>query len=471
MQKPTFIDRLYFAVKALAGGSIPFPIGAGGAEWSNWNTWFNPYQNTTINYKTANGDLTGSSLIMAAVNWMAVTLPEAPIQVLEKKSAKVFEPIEDHPLVDLLEHPVRYQTPKGPREYFAGELLWRSFAASYIIDGNVYFRKVRNSFGETIQLWPECPATVRPRWPQDGSEWISYYEVLRNGKWYRVGGPTGTADDVIHFRYALPTGVMLDPNNDRLAMSPINSVLREVFTDSERARYNALIFKNGGVIPFIMSPDPSAASANINPKEIKEEWQYRTTGDQIGKPMVLSGPIKVDKLGVTPDQLLIEKASQIPATRVAAVIGIPVGVLGLEPGLEQVKVGATMREIREQAAESFLIPHMRLIAAELRSQLLPDFDTEPNLIIAHDLSQVRVLMDDRKALFSREADAYDKGLKTRSEARSALGLDTTPDDDVYKIKSNESLISPDERVAQPLPPVLPIGPQLLNGKDQGQLVN
>lgn len=795
--------RSYFT-KANQSG-IPFPNAWTGGEtaYGQWN-WHNPYANTAINYKRAMGDLTGSSLLMAAVNWAGMAFPEAPLQVLEKKSAKIKEPIENHPMIDLLEHPTRYQSKNGPREYFAGELLWRSFAASYILDGNVYFRKVRNNFGEVIQLWPENSSTIRPRWPKDGSEWISYYEVIRNGVWYRVGGPNGTADDVIHFRYALPTGMTVDPLNDRLALSPVASLYREIFTDGERARYNALIFKNGGVIPFLLTPDP-ANMAGLKPKEIKEEFEYRMGGDNIGRPMVLTGAAKLTAMGATPDQLLIEKASWIPATRVAAALGIPAGVLGLEPGLEQTKVGApqplsarlwtpsgattmgevevgdmvatpsgwnpvintydqgeqdiyritfqdsstaestidhlwevkspndreyrtlplskiakfpwwklrytvlplqgvtefdeqmvmippyllgllisdgsfrgnvffsnlseevvayakaevpdgysvkniqfgdylisyraasqgkgkgngsgnlnpmkdelrrlglwmlysyekfipdvykynssevrrdllrgildgdgfvnqhgqpaleqtslrlaqdvtwlvqslggytlqslkkvnrntrliagrpmhsnhdryhlsividdaaslfrysgkkdkcrprikpatrkfrsielvrreetrclqledglyltdsflvthnTMRELREQAAESFLIPHYRVMAGELQSQLLPEFGDTKNLIVAHDLSQVRVLQDDRVALFEREIKAYDSGVKTRAEVKSALGIDTTPNDEVYKIRSNETLISPDERSAPVAVPAVPFG--------------
>lgn len=447
--------RSYFT-KANQSG-IPFPNAWTGGEtaYGQWN-WHNPYANTAINYKRAVGDLTGSSLLMAAVNWAGTAFPEAPLQVLEKKSAKIKEPIENHPMIDLLEHPTRYQSKNGPREYFAGELLWRSFAASYILDGNVYFRKVRNNFGEVIQLWPENSSTIRPRWPKDGSEWISYYEVIRNGVWYRVGGPNGTADDVIHFRYALPTGTTVDPLNDRLALSPAASLYREVFTDGERARYNALIFKNGGVIPFLLTPDP-ANMAGLKPKEIKEEFEYRMGGDNIGRPMVLTGAAKLTPMGATPDQLLIEKASWIPATRVAAALGIPAGVLGLEPGLEQTKVGATMKQLREQAAESFLIPHYRVMAGELQSQLLPEFGDTKNLIVAHDLSQVRVLQDDRVALFEREIKAYDSGVKTRAEVKSALGIDTTPNDEVYKIRSSETLISPDERSAPVAAPVLPVG--------------
>lgn len=358
---------------------------------------------------------------MAAVNWGGTVLPEAPVQVLQKKSAKIFEPLDDHPMVDLLEHPTRYVKDEREREYYAGALLWKAWMFSYLIDGNAYFRKVRNSFGQVIQLWYEPHFTIRPRWPQDGSEFISDYEVLRNGRWY----PTET-DDVIHFRYGI------DPRNDRLGLSPIASLYREIFTDNERARFSALILRNGGVIPWLLSPDPAlSATTGLSATEIKAAWEYATTGDNVGRPMVLTGAVNAQRIGSSPEELLVDKASKIPEERVAAVLGIPAAVLGYGVGLEQTTVGATMRELREQAYESFVIPTQRLIADELRSQLLPEFGDTQGLKVAHDLSGVRVLQDDRNALYQRETLAYEKGIKTRAESRSALGLKTKPEDDVY----------------------------------------
>lgn len=440
------------AVKA-----IPFNgYGGGDLTWAGSYAW-NPYANSAVNYKREAGDLGGSSLVMAAVNWMGTNLPEAPLQVLKQKSAKVMEPVLDHPMSDLLQHPTRYLTKDGnPREWYSSELLWKAFAFSWIIDGNVYIRKVRNASGQVIQLWYEPHFTCRPRWPQDGSEFISHYEVLRNGLWYRV-----EVEDIIHSRYGI------DPNTPQLGLSPVASVYREIFTDGERARYSALILKNGGVIPFIISPDPAAANASLSAREIKDEWEYRTTGDNLGRPMVLTGPIKVQDIGVSPEKLLVEKASAIPEERLAAVIGIPAAVLGYGVGLDQTKVGATMRELREQAYESFLIPTQRVIAGELKAQLLPEFGDTKGLDVKHDLAQVRVLQEDRKALFERETMAFEKDIKTRAEVRSALGLDTKPEDEIYFSQWRETL-----KPAPEMPPLnVAAQPQLVNGKDQSKVVH
>lgn len=451
-----FLQRIKAAAAGFSG-RLPYPSNNGGSGL-DWSLYGVPqYGNSAINYKREAGNLGASSLVMAAVNWTGTALPEAPIDVLSRKAPKVFEPLPDHPMADLLSHPTRYLDGQDVREWYAGELLWKAFAFSWIVDGNVYFRKVRNAMGQVVQLWYEPHFTCRPRWPQDGSEFISFYEVERNGQWYPVD-----TKDIIHFRYGV------DSERPQMGLSPVASLYREVFTDNERARYSALILKNGGVVPFILSPDPSASQVKLDSKEIKNEWEYRTGGDNIGRPMVLTGAVKVQNVGTTPDKLLVEKASAIPEQRFAAVIGIPAAVLGYGVGLEQTKVGATMRELREQAYESFLIPTWRLLAAELQSQLLPDFEADTkDLRVAHDLSGVRVLQDDREKLYTREALAFEKDIKTRAEVRSALGLESKPEDEVYFSEWKATIDTAKQLKPMLLPQEQP--PQLVNGKAYGGL--
>lgn len=380
----------------------------GGVYGHAWN----PYYNTQINYAYECGPATSSSLVMAAVNWAGTALPEAPIQMLERNGAN-YEPIADHPLSGLMAR---------PNPYMSGELLWKCFALSWLINGNVYFRKVRNAYDQVIEIWYECHDTIRPRWPEDGYEFISFYEVLRNGTWYRV-----EKRDVIHFRYGY------DPENRRLGLSPLGSLMREIFTDNERGRYSALILRNGGVVPVLLTNE-TAGTDEIDAKEIKREFEYRTTGDNLGKPIVLAGAWKLQSVGASPEKLLVDKFSTIPEERIAAVLTIPAAVLGFGAGLQQTKVGATMRELREQAFESFVIPTYRIIDGELNVQLLSDFEDTSTHKISHDLAEVRVLQEDRTALYAREALAYEKGLKTRAEVRSALGLEADSEDDVYFIE-------------------------------------
>jgi len=416
----SYLKNVWGALKA-----VPFRTDGGTGSFLNampWGASWTLYPNSNINFAQEAGPLTGSSLVMAAVNWAGTNLPEAPLQIL-RTTRDGAAPVPDHPLIKLF---------RRPNPYYSGPLLWKAGMLSWIIDGNMYFRKVRNAFGQIVELWYEPHFSIRPRWSQDGSEFIGYYEIFRNGLWYPIDKA-----DVVHFRYGI------DPYNDRLGLSPVASAYREIFTDSERARYSALTLKNGGVIPFLLTPKD--ADATVDPQEIKKEFEYRMQGDNIGRMMVLSGPMELQEVGATPDKLLVDKASVIPEERLAALIGIPAAVLGLGVGLAQTKVGATMRELREQAYENFVIPTQRLICPEIDVQLLPDFPGSAGLSSAFDLRSVRVLQDDQNALAERHAILYEKGIETRAEARAAFGLPVSPEDEIYvtEVSAAESPIEPD----------------------------
>tara|TARA_Y100000310_G_scaffold47500_3_gene44083 strand:- start:6331 stop:7659 length:1329 start_codon:yes stop_codon:yes gene_type:complete len=156
-------------------------------------------------------------------------------------------------------------------------------------------------------------------------------------------------------------------------------------------------------------------------------------GDQRGDVMVTSGRIKIDTLDVDIAKLNIDKLRQIPEERVCAVIGIPAAVVGFGTGMEQTKVGATMKELRELAYENVIIPMQRVMEDELTNKLLPEFETNEELRIVFDNSKVRVLQEDENRRSERVLSEYREGVITRGESRHALGREATDADEVYRV--------------------------------------
>src|SRR6185436_20006219 len=87
---------------------------------------------------------------------------------------------------------------------------------------------------------------------------------------------------------------------------------------------------------------------------------------------------------------------------------------------------ANMREAREGAFEECLLPFTRKFGNCLRRQLLPDFGNAKGLVVRFDYSKVPALEEDRNALYTRTALAFEKGIITLAEARSGLGKDALP---------------------------------------------
>ena len=123
---------------------------------------------------------------------------------------------------------------------------------------------------------------------------------------------------------------------------------------------------------------------------------------------------------------------QIPEERVTAVLGLPAAVVGLGTGLEQTKVGATMRELRELAYENNIVPTQRLFEEEITTQLLPDFVSNvQRWQFGFDLTDVRVLQDDENERAERWVKLVQGGIATRAEGREAEGLPVGDTDRVF----------------------------------------
>lgn len=423
------------AVPQERGNYSTAPVYSSWADWDRARNTF--YSGSQVNYAKEVGDLSGSSLIMSAVRWLGNTLPEAPIMVKENKGSKgESQEIADHPLVRLL---------RRPNQYYSGFNLWKAFAYSWIISGNAYFLKVRNKARtEVVELWYEPHWNITPRWVgdnrggyivgenDDSQTFINYYELSRGVNKYRL-----EVSDVIHFRDGI------DPVNPRLGMSPLNSILREVFTDNQAAHYSARIFKSMGVIPYVIAPKENVQVKDEDLKAVKASLIRQTTGDHLAEPVALGGAVELLKPpAFEPKQMEIKLSRRVPEERFASVTGIPIQVLGFGAGLER-STYSNMQQAYEAAYESYLIPLDRHVDEELTVQALPDFESESsikNRYVRHDFSQVRALQEDEDSRSKRIVSELNGGMITLNQALSFRGMEAVEGGDVYYIPSNLSVV-------------------------------
>lgn len=365
-----------------------------------------------FDYAREVGDGMSSSLLMAPILWMARTFPEAPLQVLDPDG----EVIEKHPLILKL---------RRPNPFYSGIVLWMATLLSWVLDGNGYWIKVTNQAGTGLnQLW------YAPHWmlepvSDDPETFITHY-------WYTVDGVRVRLEpeEVVHFRYGL------DPHNPRKGLSPLGSLFQEIFSDQEAANFAASLLKNMGVPGLVISPDGGGETPDPSDVEATKEYvEDEVGGHRRGKPLVMSGPTKVEQFGFNPQQMDLSTLRRVPEERVTAILGLPAVVVGLGAGLERSTFN-NYSEAREAAYESNIIPTQRLMAEEIRHQLLiPDYQDgqDAGEEVAFDLRQVRVLQDDRNEEAKRLGGLYTDGVITRAEARKPLGHEVTEADDVYSI--------------------------------------
>lgn len=372
---------------------------------------------TRIDYAREVGDGLGSSLVSATLLWIARTFPEAPPAVWPSDAPPgLNEPIKGHDLTRLLER---------PNPFFTGPLLWMATTTDWNSNGETYWITETNRLGVPIRLWWAPSWTMKPATDEGSSEFITHYELTIDGEPFRVD-----RERVVHFRYGS------NPDDPRRGMSPLRALTREIFTDDEAANFTASLLRNMGVPGVIVSPDAEgaeggAALTTAEAEDTKAKIAALWTGDRRGEVAVLTGKVKVEQFGFSPEQLLLRELRRIPEERVTAALGIPAVVVGLGAGLER-STFTNMGEAREAAYEAGLIPMQRILAEDVRFQLLEKFEDDPHaFVFGFDLSKVRVLQED----LYRQAQRLDLGVRGGwaqvAEARQAVGLPVAPADEIY----------------------------------------
>lgn len=366
---------------------------------------------TKFDYHAEVGDGSGSSAVAAPLLWILRTFPEAPPALWRTNDDGLEEPIRDHQLLRLL---------RRPNRHFSGPLLWMATLADYFVDGNAYWLKLRDRGGAVRELWWAPRALIEPK--GSDTEFVTHYE-------YRPGTETIAIrpDDVVHFRFGC------DADDPRKGMSPLKSVLREVFTDDEAANFTASLLRNMGVPGVVVSPDGPGTVSDEDAAATKAWFDQNLKGDGRGKALVMSGATKIAQFGFSPEQLTLKDLRRIPEERVSAVIGVPAVVAGLGAGLDR-STFTNYREAREAAYEQNIIPTQAILAEEVWFQLLTEFEPESQIWswrVGFDLGNVRVLQEDTFNLAKRLDVGVRGGWVMVAEGRKANGLPVSEADNIY----------------------------------------
>lgn len=472
----TLRERLNTAYKALK--SIPFGETGGTSSpviiYPDLNSMSDAILRAVSPQSQPSDDPHLSSLVAAGYTWLGSTLPEPDLQVkkefLRKRGGKKQDDnvIERHAIYDLI---------KRPNPYTSFSNLMRAFAYSWIIDGNVYLRKVRNDSGVVIQIWYEPHFNVQARWVNDrngdyisgdksqsvrsvarndgADQFINYYELNRDSKKFRV-----EPADIIHFRDGI------DPFHRRYGLSRLKTILREIYGDSAVASYAARLLAGNGVIPYVVGiDDKDGVLSQEDLDNIKAKLEAQTTGANAGKGLVLSARASFNRTGLTPQELDLRTSRYMAQEVFAAVTGLPPQVLNFGAGLER-SIYNNMAEADRRAVDQYLQPLWWLIAQELTIQLLPEFDSDSSHFMEFDLSEVGALQENETEKVARVTQLYEGGIIRRSEARTEMNYEADPDgaDDVYFVRAGSSVVSLEEEEEMRMQALEPPDPPAIEGE-------
>lgn len=379
---------------------------------------------TSINYAAMAGDLWQNSACQSVLNWIVRAWPESYPCVKRKRGGKKVV-IDEHPLTQLL---------LNPNAYDDDTTLWAATVVSFWSDGNAYWKINRTRGGQLAEFEYIPHWAIQPKRDQNSSNpGADFYELNTSG------GPVRFAPyDIVHFRFGK------DPYNDLLGLSSWASVNREVYTDNEAVNYTATTLRNRGSAWMMVSP--AGEGEFEDPGAIRDLIEAKTTGDNRGRVIVLSGATKVD-LPPPYKDMGMDGLRRIPETRICALAGIPAMAVGLAAGLERSTFANT--EQAEGAAWNTIVAVQRMMGRQLTKQVMwepKNYGAVPNALAyfaGFDYSEVRALQPDTAGEWERIGKAHDRKLLTDDEARAEMGREPfTPEQRAALAQEAQALLPP-----------------------------
>jgi HK97 family phage portal protein len=383
---------------------------------------------TRIDYAAEVGQGLLSSVVIAVVGWQARNFSSAPIRVRKIMADGGREdvlPADFGPglMLKLL---------RKPNAFYDGIQFSKALIVDYATTANAYVFKNRGGgAGRISDLWWIPSMLIRPKWDEDRPEiFISHYEYRPgNGLIYKL-----RVEDIIHFRDGM------DPQNIRVGLNKLASLVREVYTDDEAAAYSATVLSNLGVPGVVIAPELTPHGGRqaliADPDAIKAQFTDRFSGDNRGKPLVMTAPTKVQVLSFSPKDLTLKDLRRLPEERMSAVFGVAAIVAGLGAGLDR-STFANFGEARAASYEENILPTQDAFAEVWWARLLSELADEWQYEVDYDLTKVRVLQEDQTAVWERNLKAMLGGAFMRSKFLENIGEKPAPDgtDDVWIMES------------------------------------
>ena len=370
-----------------------------------------------------------SNVIMSPVSWIMRTFTEAE-PIVETRRNDRWQTVDPHKLTALLNQ---------PNQFYDGDATFKALVISYCLDGNAYLIKRRNTIGDVTELWYAPHWMIEPKWPNDGTTFISHYE-------YRPGQGSKQdllPRDVVHLRFGL------DPRNPRKGFSPLRPLLREIFTDEEASNFAAAVLRNQGFPGVVISPKEGMSQTREEATAVKARFTQHFTGDRRGEPFVATRPTDINTFGFNSQQIQLTGLRDVSEERVCAMLGLPAAVVGFGAGLQQVKVGATMRELVRLARVNVINPMGRTFGKAFTWQLLIDFNSQSRFRVRFDMSDVSVFQEDETEREERIIARVDGGVMQVADAQEELGLDVDETQRIYLRDSSKVAVPANEAPAPP----------------------
>jgi HK97 family phage portal protein len=397
------LKNIYYNLKRLT--EYPTQRGFQGGGFTNLSEFLNV--GSRIDFAAEVGDLSNITLCQAAIGWVARNLYDARLHTVEIGSDNKETEIVDDELAKLF-----YR----PNEYYSGQALVAGIAFDWIVYNEAYLVKTRGGFNTPMELWWEPRETIRPRWT--GGEFISYYELWRDGIWKRI-----ESDDVIPIR----NGV--NHFTRRALISPAMSLITEFYTEKRASYFINLLLRSGLVPPVVITLGDKDRPFTDEEKfkQVKSDIKRKISGDGGGEPFVTNDAVTATRLGYDYSSVGLKEVRQIPISRFCMAMGISPISLNADAGDATHANYNNVQGYLKQDYRGYIMPLQNLIASALNTHLLPDFGFDKSAKVKWDYSTTALMQPDKIAETKDATLKWVSGGIDKNEYRESLGYAMKPE--------------------------------------------
>jgi len=428
------------ALKALIGRDTKADAPRYGASSGNWlagagRTILPP--GAQLDYARQVGPIHLNGVVGVCLGWLADNLQQAALKVGTMDGDGEYEADDAHPALKLF---------RRPNHCFSWRELIASVAADYKIDGNAYMLKVRvGNSGPPTELWwlPNQQITVIGQDDLTDPRPIKRYE-------FRASGQTTIyqPEDVVHFR-DLP-----DPDNPIIGLGRLKRQLRSVYGLNAGDTLTAAALRNAHT-GIVLVPKESLEGINQgSPEESALHAEARAikrgmTGEGYGGVRAATLPLEYVKVGMTPEELMLDRVLDRPEAMVTAAFGINSLVLGL-PASRDSRTYSNIAEARKSAWEDGIVPMLGAFCETIQTQLLyvyapgqpepvGEWGDPPGLECWADFADVPAMREDQAAQATTATLLFSNGiLKDVNEAREMCGLRPLTEAEMAAMEAKEA---------------------------------
>ena len=350
------------------------------------------------------------AVVFACVRRIITAFIEADLQV-GSEGKEGFEPLEEHPMLALMDRP---NPDMSQSEFFS------RFTMHLLVTGVSYIWERRNRGKQVAELWPLPTSWVERRFV-DGK--LDHFRVnLSQNAFIEV-----PIEDMVVIGFP-------DPKHPSQYCGPLQAASRELQIDEERGNYLFEMLTNmhaPGMILF--QPESFTPEQKLEARAVLEE---RVGQGRRGSPLFVEGENARVEMQAPLKDLDWPGVTALSETRICAAFGVPPIVISLKSGIDKATYSNYEQAIRA-FYQGIMPPLWRMVADSFTRDLLFNEGDQENKFL-FDFSLIPQFQEDADKRSARAVSLFKGGVATRNEVRAMVGLDPLADivGDVLMVPAN-----------------------------------